>query len=89
MKHKAVRELNLGDIPVLVDHGIKTIWVDRMQVHLRSDTPLGMLSFSSLVPPDKLVEVCRLQTTEVHLKAIVDVLCRNLDYYPTKKSGDS
>lgn len=86
-KARKVETVNLGKIPTIMDAGIKTVWIDRMQLFQRSDLPLATISFSSLIPPDKLVEVGRFQTTVTHLKSIIDVLCRTTDYYPTKKSS--
>ena len=74
-------------MPTIMDPGIKTVWIDRMQLFQRSDLPLATISFASLHPPDKLVEVGRFQATITHLKAIVDVICRGIDYYPTKSSA--
>jgi hypothetical protein len=73
-------------MPTVSDENIKTVWIDRMQLLVRSDAPIGTISFATLIPPDRLVEVGRFQTTVPHLKAIVDLICRNIDYYPTKSS---
>ncbi len=86
-KAPKVRTINLGKIPTKMDPGIKTVWIDRMQIFMRSDLPIATISFSSLIPIDMLVEVGRFQTTASHLKGIVDVLCRTIDYYPTKSSA--
>lgn len=73
-------------MPTTMDPGIKTVWIDRMQLFLRSDS-LAIMSFASLISPDKVIEVGRFQSTVTHLKAIADVICRNIDYYPTKSSA--
>ena len=88
-KAPKVQTLNLGKMPTVMDSGIKTVWIDRMQIFQRSDLPLATISFASLVPPDKLAEVGRFQTTVPHLQAIVDVICRTIDYYPTKSPAKS
>ena len=88
-KARKVQTINLGKMPTTMDPSIKTVWIDRMQIFHRSDLPLATISFASLVPPDKLVEVGRFQTTVTHLQAIVDVISRTIDYYPTKSSAKS
>jgi hypothetical protein len=64
--------------------GTPPFWVDRMELSLRADAPIAMLRFFSIVPPNILIESSRLQTTVSHAKSMIDVLCRSLDYYPTK-----
>lgn len=87
VKAPKVLTINLRKMPTIMDPGIKTVWIDRMQLFQRSDLPLATISFSSLIPPDKLVEVGRFQATVTHLKGIVDVICSTIDYYPTKSSA--
>jgi len=76
--------LNLGELPTIIDPNLKSIWIDRMQLFVRGDLPFATLSFSTLIPPDKLIEAVRIQTTIPHMKAMAELICRNLDYYPIK-----
>jgi hypothetical protein len=56
-----------------------------MELSIRADIPVATLRFYSVVT-DRLVEACRVQTSVEHVRQIVDVLARSLDYYPTKKA---
>jgi hypothetical protein len=40
--------------------------------------------FAALPDPDRLTEVSRVQTSTTHARQIVDILCRGLNYYPSK-----
>ncbi len=71
-------------LPRESDPSLKLVWVDRMETLLRGDAPLATLRFYTVIGNEKLAEACRLQTTVAHLRAIVDLLCRLLDYYPAK-----
>lgn len=71
-------------LPKESDPSLKLVWVDRMEMVSRSDVPIATLRFYSVVGNEKLTEACRLQTTVTHLRAIVDLLCGQLDYYPAK-----
>ncbi len=86
MLSKAVRGVLSPKDPDLqiIASGAPPFWVDRMEVSLRADAPIAMLRFFAIVPPNVLIESSRLQTTIAHVKRMIDVLCRSLDYYPTK-----
>jgi hypothetical protein len=77
-------QLDPSKLPKESDPSLKLVWVDRMELLLRSDVPIATLRFYTVVGTEKLTEACRLQTTVSHLRAIVDLLCRQLDYYPAK-----
>lgn len=79
-------QLDLAKLEKELDSTLKTLWVDRMEINVRGDLPIALLRFFSVVPPDKLSEACRMQTSLTHLQAIVDSLSRTLNYYPTKPS---
>ncbi len=50
------------------------------------DEPGCTMQFFSAIPNNKqLQEVARLQMSPRHACAVVDVICRLLDYYPDKK----
>ncbi|UCE60657.1 MAG: hypothetical protein JSU63_02680 [Phycisphaerales bacterium] len=59
-----------------------------MTVTARADVPVVTLRFFTFLPPEITVEVSRLQMTQAHAEAMVDVLAKNFDYYPKKpKTG--
>ena len=72
--------IKIDDLPEVVDPSIPTVWVDRMQVLARAE--VATLRFQTALPEARY-EVCRVQTSLGHLRDIVDVLCRTLEYYPT------
>jgi len=80
---RGVLSLKDSDMQVIAS-GVPPFWVDKMELSLRADAPIAMLRFFSIVPPNVLIESSRLQTTASHVKRMIDVLCRSLDYYPTK-----
>lgn len=56
---------------------------------MRSDTSLATLRFLAVVPsplPQSLLETARVQLSHSLLKSIVDVICRNTNYFPTPES---
>lgn len=77
--------VHTGEMPTIVDPTLKTVWVDKTNLYVRSDTPVATVSFSTLVSPDKLIECARIQSTVTHLKATVDMICKTIDYYPAKR----
>ena len=77
--------IDLSKLPSACDSSLRLTWVDRMELSTRSDIPVCMMRFYSGIPRSELQEVARLQLATTHARAIVDVLCRSLDYYPDKK----
>ncbi len=78
-------EIDIGKLPKQSDPSLRLTWVDRMEIAVRGDVPVVTLRFYSAVV-DHLSEVSRLQTSATHVKAIIDVLCRNMEYYPSRPS---
>lgn len=78
--------LKLSELPKQADTSLKLLWVDRMELAVRGDAPVATLRFYSAFL-DHLSEACRLQTSTAHLRAMVDVICNALDYYPSKTKG--
>ena len=78
-------EIDMSKLPKVLDPSLQLVWVDRMEIVLRGDAPIVTLRFYSVMG-DHLSEACRLQTSETHIKAIIDVLCRNIEYYPSRPS---
>ena len=76
--------VDMAKLPRESDPSIRLVWVDKTDLLLRGDVPIGTLRFYSVVGKERLAEACRLQTTVTHLRAIVDLLCGQLDYYPAK-----
>lgn len=81
---RPILALDPSKLPRESDPSLRLVWVDNTDMVLRGDVPIGTLRFYSVVGNEKLTEACRLQTTVTHLRAIVDLLCRQLDYYPAK-----
>ena len=81
---KRLRPVDITRLERESDPAIRLAWVDRMEVSMRSDIPVGTLRFYSAVGDEKLTEASRIQTSVAHMRQIVDVLCRCLDYYPSK-----
>ena len=75
--------VDLNSLPKQSDPALQLVWVDMMELMLRGDTQMGTLRFYSLLG-DHLSEACRLQVSVAHLKSIIDVLCRNVEYYPSR-----
>jgi hypothetical protein len=75
------RVLNRADLP--------SIWIDKMSLNLRADPGLAMVRFYTLLVDEEgptVVEACRIQTTADHLRKIVEVLAKSLNFYPTPES---
>ncbi len=63
---------------------LPSVWVDTMNLVIRTDIPVAMMRLYTFIPPDKMLEVVRYHTSVAHLRDMTKILCRNLDYYPTK-----
>jgi len=60
-----------------------------MTLARRQDVPIAVISLFHQIPyagSDRLVEVFRGATSIDHLKRMVDVLCKNLNHFPTPES---
>jgi hypothetical protein len=65
------------------------LWVDQTRLVLRDDFPIASLIFYSVIPDQGIIEeTARIQTSVEHLRKIVDLLCRQLDYYPDRVDAD-
>ena len=80
-------QVRLDKLEIQNNPALPTIWIDRMQLGVRSDAPVATLRFHTALQ-DCLVESCRLQVSTDHLKRITDVLCRTLNYYPRPETGE-
>jgi len=65
-----------------------------MTLSARSDIPVASLSFHTAIVDKSgedqsgaLLEVCRLQMSIAHIKSMVDVLSKSIDYYPNKQEA--
>lgn len=76
-------KIDVSTLPKESDPTLRLIWVDRMELSVRADTPVATMRYYSVLL-DHLSEACRLQMSTVHLRSMVDVMCRSLDYYPDK-----
>jgi hypothetical protein len=73
--------LNRADLP--------SIWIDRMSLNLRADAGVAMIRFYTLLVDQEgpsFIEACRIQTARDHLRSMVDVIAKSLNYYPTRES---
>ncbi len=73
----------MSKLPKVSDPSLQLVWVDRMEIAVRADVPVVTLRFYTAMI-DHLSEVSRLQTSVTHTRAIIDVLCRNVEYYPSR-----
>ena len=70
------------DIPFLDNRYLPSYFVDAFRVSARKDD-IAVLSFYSDLP-NGIVEQTRVITPVDRLKALVDLICRQIDYYPEK-----
>lgn len=84
------KTVHLKDLPLfpMASQLPQTIWVDEANLLVRGEQPLATLRFFTALPEGKM-EACRVQTTLSHLKKIVDVICRSLDYVPDTPLSNS
>ena len=80
--------VNLKKLPKESDPSIRLLWVDTMELVVRHDVPVATLRFYSSLG-DKLVETCRIQTSVPHLKAMADVINRNLQEIALPRAAES
>lgn len=78
-------KIDLSKLPKEFNPSLQLVWIDRMEIAVRGDTPVATLRFYTAMV-DHLSEVSRLQTSVTHIKSIIDVLCRNVEYYPSRPS---
>ena len=78
-------KIDMSKLPKELNPSLQLVWIDRMEIAVRADTPVATLRFYTAMV-DHLSEVSRLQTSVTHIKSIIDVLCRNVEYYPTAPS---
>lgn len=76
--------VNVENLPQESDPGLRMLWFDRMKLQVRGDQPIGLMRFYAVVGDEKVTEVARLLTSHGQLKGIADLLCRYLNYYPSK-----
>ena len=58
-----------------------------MNISVRAEAPIAGLTFFTLVEGKVLSEACRVNMTTAHLRAIANVICRSINYYPTKAAA--
>jgi len=66
-----------------------TVLFDNVVYTRRVDVPIALLSLFQQIPgaASERLEVFRGVTTVDHLQKFVLMLCRNLDYYPTREEA--
>lgn len=69
----------------MANQNLQNIWIDIVNVAIREDGVCILRFFSNL--PEGAFEQSRVVTNIKTLKSLADVLCSNLNYYPSKKSS--
>lgn len=82
-RRKQSLAISIKDLPKVRNPAVVTAWVDSMQFLGRSDLPIATMRFETALP-EAAYEVCRLQSSVDHIKRMIDVMCENVDYYPSK-----
>ncbi len=67
---------------------VQTIWVDRAQLLLRSDEPIATIRFETALPEGRR-EAARIAMSVSHLRKLVDLICRMIEYKPTDTPSKS
>lgn len=83
-RRKQPLKLSTKDLPKVRNPGTVTVWVDSLQILRRSDPPVVTLRFETALP-EASYEVCRLQTSVDHIKAMIDAMSKAVDYYPSER----
>lgn len=78
-----MRTVKVSDLPQESDSFLPVIWSDYMEIVGRGDIPITLLRFYAIVK-DRLIEEARIQTSIIQLQKMIDVMCKTLNYYPTK-----
>ena len=69
---------------------LPTVWFDSFRMARRSDVEIVVFSFFHKLPFEESsdqLELFRAATTTDHVRKIIDMMCRNLDYYPVKEAA--
>ena len=82
LAHEA-RRISTATTKMVENDHLPLLWVDSASFQHRSDVPITMIRFFSLVN-DKSIEMARIQTSHQHLRALVDTLARVTGHYPTR-----
>lgn len=64
---------------------VKTCFIDSTLLR-KSKDGMFLFSFFSTLGDNKRVEQCRIALTEDHMKQMIDMQCRQTDYYPEKQN---
>ncbi len=59
-----------------------------MELAVRGDADVATLRFLAVIPPNALLECCRVNMTVSHLKRMLDVIAQSLKYYPAAPGAD-
>jgi len=83
-------------IEVLARPDLSTQWFDTVRFSTRREEPndggLGFLSFFNTIPGEddqRRYEFARVVTTPKTLKLMVNLICKQLDYYPEKEEASN
>lgn len=78
-----VIQLSFETLPKVGNPALPVIWIDATTIAVRGDLPVAMLRFYALLP-EAAVETLRMQTSIDHLRGLVDLIGKTIDYYPTR-----
>ena len=79
------KKKKIPEIPL--DETLSTVFVDNLMVSTRSDG-LNYLRFSTALP-EGLKEEARMMVPMGNLKRMIDVLCKQCNYFPVKPKPKS
>lgn len=73
---------DIAPVSINLNHNISTLWVDVFNINTREDNLLLIRFCANL--PEGLCEQAKIMTSKDNIKGFIDILCSNLNYYPTK-----
>jgi len=60
---------------------LPTVWVDTASIFVRSDPAVVMIRFYTSTAT-ALLEACRIQTAESHVRSLIDAMSKAINHYP-------
>lgn len=75
------------EIQILVNPSVQTLFADHLVVLKRTDDLVGLRVIAEL--PEGWTEQARLMVPKERLIRFVDVICAQIDYYPSKTAKNS
>lgn len=81
-------KVQINEPPKIPRPDLPSIWVDTTGLLVRKEPDICTLRFYTVLtdPEDPTksssIESCRIQTATAHLRALADIICKTLNYYP-------